>query len=272
MHFNLSRGLIRLDGKDSLDLLNRLSTNKTNPLSINQFVNTVLLNEKGRIIDLVTVFYFGDYVLLLTSSVYTLKVKEYLDKYIIMDDVNVTVISDKLRVTWEINSNNTEVNNFINEDGKIAYTDNLFFNKKITIYLNESFEESVNSDFELFRIDNMIPVAPNELNENTNPLECGLKSLISFSKGCYIGQEVIARLDAQDKIPKKMKRFESEENVKPGFKIYYSISGNDEKKECGVITSFEKNKGLLFIRSVTLEGNYDYYSNTNNKFNKINFN
>ena len=45
------------------------------------------------------------------------------------------------------------------------------------------------------------------MTDETNPLECGLKQYVSFTKGCYIGQEVIARLDTYDKISKHMVGF-----------------------------------------------------------------
>ena len=45
---------------------------------------------------------------------------------------------------------------------------------------------------------------PNEINDLTNPYEVELISNVSFTKGCYIGQEVIARLDTYDKIQRQL--------------------------------------------------------------------
>jgi folate-binding protein YgfZ len=58
--------------------------------------------------------------------------------------------------------------------------------------------------FDVIRIESGMPVAPNELNEKHNPLESTLVSAVSFTKGCYIGQEVIARLDSYDKVQRHM--------------------------------------------------------------------
>ncbi|MFI5202253.1 MAG: YgfZ/GcvT domain-containing protein, partial [Candidatus Kapaibacterium sp.] len=59
--------------------------------------------------------------------------------------------------------------------------------------------------FEVLRIENGTPTAPNELNEKHNPLETPVASeAVSFTKGCYIGQEVIARLDAQQKVQRQL--------------------------------------------------------------------
>jgi len=62
-----------------------------------------------------------------------------------------------------------------------------------------------NELFEVLRIENGTPMAPNEINEKHNPLETPVTSTaVSFTKGCYIGQEVIARLDAQQKVQRHL--------------------------------------------------------------------
>ena len=59
--------------------------------------------------------------------------------------------------------------------------------------------------FEILRVEKGIPIAPNELNDKHNPLETTqTASAVSFTKGCYIGQEVIARLDAQGKVQRQL--------------------------------------------------------------------
>lgn len=45
-----------------------------------------------------------------------------------------------------------------------------------------------------------VPAAGHELTEDANPLEAGLGEAVSFSKGCYVGQEVVARLNTYDKV------------------------------------------------------------------------
>ena len=45
-----------------------------------------------------------------------------------------------------------------------------------------------------------VPAPGHELTEEANPLEVGLHETVSFSKGCYVGQEVVARLNTYDKV------------------------------------------------------------------------
>lgn len=52
--------------------------------------------------------------------------------------------------------------------------------------------------WEQLRIQQGRPAPDQELTEDYNPLEAGLWQTISFEKGCYIGQETIARLNTKE--------------------------------------------------------------------------
>ena len=49
-----------------------------------------------------------------------------------------------------------------------------------------------------------VPRAPQEINDAITPLALALHDSISWSKGCYIGQEVIARMDTYDRVTKNL--------------------------------------------------------------------
>ncbi len=48
------------------------------------------------------------------------------------------------------------------------------------------------------------PAGGAELTEDYNPLEAGLRDAVSFDKGCYVGQEVVARLNTYDKVSRAL--------------------------------------------------------------------
>ena len=79
---------------------------------------------------------------------------------------------------------------------------------------NFKFVDYLNDDkFNNYRIVNNLAGYPTEINENYNPLEAGLKKYINFSKGCYIGQEVIARLDTYSKVKNRLVLIKSDTEV-----------------------------------------------------------
>ena len=59
---------------------------------------------------------------------------------------------------------------------------------------------------EAVRIWQGVPAHGAELTEERNPLEAGLVRFVSFNKACYIGQEVVARLNAYDKVQRQPRR------------------------------------------------------------------
>jgi folate-binding protein YgfZ len=50
-----------------------------------------------------------------------------------------------------------------------------------------------------------LPENGTELTEDRNPLEAGLWDAVSFTKGCYVGQEVVARLNTYDKVTRDLR-------------------------------------------------------------------
>jgi folate-binding protein YgfZ len=107
--------------------------------------------------------------------------------------------------------------------------------------------------YNILRIEAGIPTAPNELNAKHNPLETTLVQAVSFTKGCYIGQEVIARLDTYDKVQRHLMGVEIGETFNNGS-LPVPIA-NVEGEQIGEITSLafspslKKSIGLAFIKT-----------------------
>ncbi len=203
-------GMIELRGKDVLDFLHRISTNSTRELGKEQITKTIFTTEKGRIIDLTTLLNFEDYQILFTSGEHHLKVLRWLDKYIITDDVKVSDINGKYMLLEVSGSQadsfltlvcGTIVNNISENTFKVISAEGMLFflakmrdernNLKYWVIADSSngnrfvkyaFENKGIFDFNLvgenawniFRIEQGIPAAPNEINDNYNPNEAGL--------------------------------------------------------------------------------------------------
>ncbi|MGE5402484.1 MAG: YgfZ/GcvT domain-containing protein [Ignavibacteriales bacterium] len=243
-------GITELQGKDGLDFLHRISTNALKDLKPGTAASTIFTNEKGRILDRALVVNWGDSLLLFNSMVYANKLAAWLNRYIIMEDLKVTgtygkyaafefigpqaesfltMIFGKVIDTLGLN----EVKKAEAEDSDVFVMKLREFN--LTKYLvfgnveqgstllknihqqNNVFDFRVIGEdaYEVYRIVKGIPAAPNELNDSYNPHEINLLDEVSFTKGCYIGQEVIARLDTYDKVQKKLTGliFDTEEGV-----------------------------------------------------------
>jgi len=122
--------------------------------------------------------------------------------------------------------------------------------------------------YNIFRIENGIPVAPNELNDSVNPIEVNLDEEISKQKHNYIGHENIE--DEENELSRLVKiKFK---NGLPNKDIPFPIFSK-ENKEIGIITSvgnadiISSPIGLGFIdRNFNLNGNSYFIQDEKDKF------
>ena len=263
---------IDLYGEDSLDLLDRLSTNKLENLTEPYTgMGSVLTTNKGRIIDLLGVNRLPDRVLVTTAKESKEKVIEWIEFYTIMEDVSVKDISAEtchfrllgeewdelfpsiskllLRDSMHCEIEGESVIAIREEMSKVRCIDMigpLTAHSKIGAFFAKTFDQISLEEFNQFRLKLGIPVFGFELTEDFNPLEAGLMSHISFNKGCYIGQEVVARLNTYDKVQRKLVKLAWQGSLEQNEITY-------DGKLIGVITSSESGIGLGFVRNTYAE-------------------
>jgi len=136
--------------------------------------------------------------------------------------------------------------------------------KEFEIYKNKLNLLNPN-DLKLWKINQAIPSLGMEINGNNNPLELGLKDLIDFNKGCYLGQETMSKIKNVSSLKQEIriwKSFESNFNLEVEDKNLYINSAKDIS--VGKITSFLKSesqiKGLAMIKRKYLEEGSYFFS------------
>jgi folate-binding protein YgfZ len=272
--FSENLKILRLKGNDVQDFLQRVSTNDFSKFDDNTVLRTVFTNDKGRIVDFATVLKFEGAFILAGSSGKEEAIKDFMNKYIVTEEIEIEIVNTiKYTLIPEFENDYEFMSgcNFV--EGNYFYIDDYRFRKIVVLALNDNSDFLKllleqpdwldNASFKDVAIEKGYVYDANELNEETNPLECGLKEFVSFTKGCYIGQEVIARMDTQGKVPKVMVKINSDFVLKAGDKIYFQDAGVET--ECGFVTSAGRSSydftGLGFIRSVNLNENFKYYIN-----------
>ena len=230
--FPSDAGLLRLTGEDARDLLNRLSTNLVDPDgAAGEIAVTVLTSDRGRIVDLVYVAHCGDHQLMITSPGQQQNVIDFLDKYTIMEDLEVEdVTGDTAMLTLTGPAANEILGRAQSIDAvrvslpadpddpdrpptcQLLCSDRDAANRVLAALESAGAVSISAATAETLRIAGGQPAHGSEMSDIYNPLEAGLIGAIDFHKGCYIGQEVIARLDTYDKVQKYLVtlRFESD--------------------------------------------------------------
>ena len=112
--------------------------------------------------------------------------------------------------------------------------------------------------FEMARIEKGIPRFGMDMDNSNFPQECGIEaSAVSYSKGCYIGQEVLNRIHTLGHVNRELRGLRLTDDLEPlpgrGEKLFHS------GKETGWITSslasprLRQNVGLGFVRKEASE-------------------
>ena len=257
-------GRLKATGDDGLDLLNRLSTNKVIDLTAGQGAPTILTTDRGRILDLIGVVNVDEYILLITSPGAQQQVIDFLDKYTIMEDLTIEDVTEessmfsvlgpdsKAAVESAAGTTLGDLPTYHSVTGEIRGHEVRIVHRPFgdlpsydilmdTVAKTGVWEHVAASGitpvgeeaFEAARLNYSVPEYGREISEAYNPLEAGLIGSIDFAKGCYIGQEVIARLDTYQKIQKHLVRleFSADATVSEGDVL------TDAGQEVGKVTS-----------------------------------
>lgn len=228
------RAVLRGEGVDRLDLLHRLSTNQLRDLAPGSVADTVLTSDKGRILEVLKVVVSEDHLLLILSGSNALAVRAWLDRYTIMDDFRTDDLTAQQAVIGVYGTHAKRVvedvvrgdmpdrGAFIRADwlgfpvtvtrdhrlggagGFLLVADAAIRDRLVDTLVESGAVEIDANTYHTLRIEAGLPAIGLELTDEYNPLEAKLTSYVSFTKGCYIGQEVIARLDSYDKVQRHL--------------------------------------------------------------------
>lgn len=216
-----------LGGHDGLDLLHRLSTNDLLSGGTPRAVRTLLCTEKGRLIAEIEVVVYERETILCLASAAVENVSTWVDKFTITEDVRLTAVTSSPAVFWVVGDKVISRlmrdvpgihapgvgRPFVNSEGISIWPSDRGSIQGVRILVRgggESVLEGIVGSGEmrwlsaeestLLRILEGVPEHGREITTDFNPLEVGLADEVSFTKGCYVGQEVIARLDAYAKV------------------------------------------------------------------------
>ncbi|MCE2489262.1 MAG: hypothetical protein J4G17_04715 [Anaerolineae bacterium] len=227
---------LRLSGASAADLLQRLSTNDVLAPDLNHGCPTIFTSWHGRVLERVEVWREPDSLLLLGGPGRAASLRDYLQRNIFFnDDVQVTDLTPDHSLLDLIGPAAPALLQ-LPETGQEAYG---LWHRELAGHVVQvaarkapgvprvSLVAPVNSAGELWqalcaagavpagsllfnalRVRAGLPAAGSELTDNFIPLELGLWDEVSFSKGCYTGQEIIARMESRGQLAKMLLRLQ----------------------------------------------------------------
>jgi len=99
------------------------------------------------------------------------------------------------------------------------------------------------AELEARRIHSGVPAVPTDCGANEFPQECGLEPWVSYTKGCYLGQEVMARIQSMGSLRRILRRVESTDGTPLVASSELSVAG----KVIGKVRSAAGPLGLALV-------------------------
>lgn len=192
--------VIEVDGADAATWLNDLVSADISRLAPGEAARSLLLSPTGRARAEFTVARTDDGILLLQDPEQAKPVETLLAPYVLSSDVNLADRAGQLALFAfptrtappEYEGTSPTVPSCLGAGaGLIAPIDLL---EELRTALSETFELAGSDDLEAWRVEAAIPRFGQDGTDDDLPQECGLASAVSFEKGCYLGQEAVAKV------------------------------------------------------------------------------
>lgn len=217
-------------GATRLDLIQRMSTNDMTGIAEGETRPTVLTTAIGRIVDRVTILALADRWAVITTPGRGEAVRAWLGRHIFFQDDVTLEAASSLQAYWFLAGPGADkaLRTVINADAVLpgralslpeglAWAGqppeprglHLLMESPSALPADGPWNAAVDpadaeAAYQALRIEAGYPEFGHEFGENDIPLEVGLTYAVSFTKGCYLGQEIIARMESRARTPRRL--------------------------------------------------------------------
>jgi folate-binding protein YgfZ len=283
--------LLKITGSDRLRWLNGMVTNTIQSLEEGHWNYSFLLNAQGRILGDATIYRFSDHTILQTDRAQIARLTAHLDHFIIMDDVELHELDASTTSIGIAGPRSTDI---LSSLGLTPPAEDAFITGKLndvevtvihahspivprfelwlptaslskiwTTLLASGAASCGISAVEALRILSATPLYGVDIHERYLAQETAQLRALNFSKGCYLGQEIVERIRSRATIHRTLKQF-SLTGAAPALESGQTLMLNAEqaqKNPVGDLTSvahyqlpaFTGTLALGFIRTEVLE-------------------
>lgn len=231
------RGRIRVSGSEATMFLNGLITNDIKNATENSWLPAVFPTVQGRLIGAVRILRSDSGFLIDTESASHEAVLKTISRFTMAGDFQVSDVSDEIALLSVQGKRAGEVIQTVDgvvirathtgEDGYDVLTTDPLSEKLVAAGAQIVSPET----FEVLRIEAGIARHGKDMDETNVVLETNLDDAVSYTKGCYVGQEIIVRIKHRGHVAKKLTGLKFEADVQE------PVITSEDGKEIGRITS-----------------------------------
>jgi folate-binding protein YgfZ len=259
-----TRGRISVSGSEAVLFLNGLITNDLKTLDENRWMPAAFPNVQGRLLAAVRVVRRADDLLLDTEATTREKVLKIIERFTLAGDFKVTDVTEATALFSVQGSRAAEIVEDMSREEITVLPATHTAEQGFDLIVNAERKASLWQTLvdkgatpvserveEILRIEAGIARYGRDMDETNVVTETNLDDAVSYTKGCYLGQEIIVRIKHRGHVAKKLTglRFETNETVEAG-----SIIRSTEEKEIGRVTSsvfspkLQTTLGLGYVR------------------------
>ena len=245
---------LSFSGSDAKEFLQGQMTQDINTISDQSYKMTSILNPKGRIIVTGLIKEFKGNIFFIISKDLSEDCVQCLSRYILRSDVKISIEKNYI---FGLNNENQKQLFKYDENQQQLNISQISMDHSRYILLaddeaslkNKSIESINESEWILSDIKRGLPILSKESSEKYIPQMINLDLLegISFSKGCYTGQEVVARVQHRGKIKQRMFHITTESNK---CEIEHQSEIMHENSKVGSLVNSIINKDILHSLAV----------------------
>ena len=235
------RGLLALTGDDRETFLQGMVSNDVVGIPEGETRHAALLDATGHILaDLHVRSQPADTLLIETDPATLSVLRSTLDKFLIMEDVQIADLSAQYAALSVYGENAELVSAFSILPGRDIWA---LAEEKEAVWdglLADGFVPMTAEEADALRIEAGIPKWGAELSPSILLPEAEMLDAVSYTKGCYVGQEIVARLHARGHTNKALRRILLAEDapVPPvGATLHVPEDGPEPGREIGSVTS-----------------------------------
>jgi len=247
------RGLLELCGADRQTFLQGMISNDVLALAPGQSCHAALLDSTGHLQADLRVHAFPDFLLIETDAVCLPVLFDTLDKFLIMEDVQLADVTASWATLSVLGQEALELLAHLpalpGEARPCAYPLAPGFDLWLPAEMRADAWEMLlaagsapldEDGWETLRVETCLPAWGKELTPSILLPEAGMEDAVSYTKGCYVGQEIVARLHARGHANRALRRLLLAEDAPvppPGTTLHVPEDGPEPGREIGGITS-----------------------------------
>ncbi|MBC8201552.1 MAG: hypothetical protein H8E86_05840 [Planctomycetes bacterium] len=243
------RGTIEITGKDRLDCIGRMTTQKVETMKTGEALLAFVTSRKGSVVADVIVRLFEDRILLDVDISVVAQLVDHLKSYVVMEEVSIENRTSSIHWLWCLGpeAHNVTIDGFQQQPLPTALLGIEGVAYMVSPEQVEDVWEAILASkgkpigwyaLNMARVEQGAPLFMVDFDNHNLPHETNVvSSRVRFDKGCYLGQEIVARMESLGKPKKKIIRLKMETDDLPiaGTQLWEEETASGTP--IGVITS-----------------------------------